>query len=240
MNNRNGDVDRPARSYETHEEEVEQDVPTNAPLGWRVGGNYYQDRNGVSNSVVTRPADYVPYQSIAEPGGPHAHDPAGRQYPQRSRDERQSGRVVQTAADRRNQWNTIRPNPMYHPPGATIDLPYRGNTPAMPPPPPPVGGRNQAAGFMQHNPYPTQRPDVGPGPASRQSGPQPQPPWPTSAPAQGPMQGPPFATRGGMGPPPIPQAGVRGRTSDPNMRSATGDYGNSQARGSRGDRGGRR
>lgn len=158
MNNRNGNADRPARRYQTHQAEVEEDVPTNAPPGWRVGGNYYQDRIGTSNRVVTRPADYVPYQSLAQPDGSYAHDPAGRQYPQRPRDEAQSGRVTQTGTDRRNQWPAIRPNPLYHPPGAAIDLPYRGDPHNMPVPAPPVGGRGQAAGFMQQNPYPTQRP----------------------------------------------------------------------------------
>ncbi|GAB7325893.1 hypothetical protein MBLNU13_g09958t1 [Cladosporium sp. NU13] len=113
----------------------------------------------------------------------------------------------------------------------------------MPPPLAlPVGGRDPAADFMQHNPYPTQRPGVGEaGPATRQVGPQLQPPGPAPVqdPRQGPVRGPPLATRGGMGPPPLPQAGVRGRNSDPNLRSAGGEYGNNHTGGSRSNRGNR-
>lgn len=223
-----------ARPYRTNEEVIEEDVPEDAPPGWRAGSNYYQDYNRVSNRVDTRPADYVPYQSFTEPGGPHA----GRQNPQRPRDELRSGRVVQTAEDRRNQWNAIRPNPVYHPPGATVKIPCRSVPRNMPPPAPHVGGQGQPTGSMQHNPIPVQRPVVAAGSPTYRSGPPPQLPY--LAPAQGPMQGPPLATRGRMAPPPLPQAGVRGRGSDPNLRSATGEYGNSEARGSRGSRGGRR
>lgn len=247
MNDRNGNTNRPARRYRTHEEEIEEDVPTDNLPGWRFGGYSYLNHTRNSNSVVTRPSTYVPYQSFTEPDGRHAYNPAGRQYPRAIRDEQRVDRHAHTAADRRYFWGRIRPNPAYHPPGATIDLTYRGDPRNMPPPPASsVGGRDPAAGFMQHSPYPTQRPGVGgAGPATRQAGPQLQPlgPVPGQGPRQGPVRDPPFATRGGMGPPPVPQAGVRGRGSDPYLRSARGEYGNSQARrsrGNRGNRGGRR
>jgi hypothetical protein len=152
----------------------------------------------VSNCVVTRPADYFPYQSFTEPDGPHA----GRQYPQRPRDKLRSGQGVQTAADRRNQWNAIRPNPMYHTPGATVELLYRSDPRNMPPPAPPVGGQGPPTGSMQHNPDRVQRPGVAAGSPTYRSGPPPQLPYPALA--QGPMQGPPLATRGGFEPPSLP------------------------------------
>lgn len=33
-------------------------------------------------TVLTRPADYVPFQSMPQPDGRHAYNPWGRQYPQ--------------------------------------------------------------------------------------------------------------------------------------------------------------
>lgn len=241
MNSRNGNADRPARSYLTHEEEIEEDVPRDDLPGWRLPTpSAYLDRDGRSTRLVTRPSDYVPYQSIAQPDGRHAYDPAARQYPQAFREERRSGRVAHRAADRQNLWNQIRPNPIYHPPGATIELPYRDDSRNMPPPrpfPAAAASHDQAGGFMQHNPYPTQRPGVGAGPATRQARSQLQP---LQDPRHGPVRGPPFSTRSGMGPPPLPQAGVRGRGSDPNLRSARSEHGSSQSRGSRDNRGGRR
>lgn len=149
---------QPARRYATHEEEIEEDVPRSDLPGWRLPTpSAYLDHDGRSSRIVTRPSDYVPYQSIAQPDGRHAYDPAARQYPQPFREERRSGRVAHRAADRQNLWDQIRPNPMYHPPGATIELPYRDDPRNMPPPPPPppppaaTASRDQAAGFMQHN-----------------------------------------------------------------------------------------
>lgn len=240
MSDRYWNPDQPARRYGTHEEEIEEDVPKDDLPGWRLPTpSAYLDRDGRSSRIVTRPSDYVPYQSIVQPDGRHAYDPAARQYPQPFREERRSGRVAHRAADRQNLWNSIRPNPMYHPPGATIELPYRDDPLNMPPPPAPpatAASRDQAAGFMQRNPYPTQRPGVGADPATRQAGQQRQP---LQDPRQGPVRRPPFAAMGGMRPPPLPQAGVRGRSSDPNLRSAGGEYGNSQARESRSNRGNR-
>lgn len=164
------DPNKPAEKYYTHQEGIAEDVPRDIPLGWKVRGNLYPNYNGWSESVVTRPADYVPYQTLADPNGGNEYDPARRQYPRGPRDERLSGLPVQRAPDRRRQWDSIRPNPAYHPPGATIHLPYRDDPPTVPPPAPPAGGQNQAAGVMQHNPYPTQRPDVGAGPVTRPAG----------------------------------------------------------------------
>jgi hypothetical protein len=237
---------KPAKRYHTNEEEIREDVPREDLPGWNLPtpSGQYLERNGRASRVVTRPSDYVPYQSLAEPDGRHAYNPAGRQYPRSFREEQRSGRVAHRAADRQNLWDQIRPDPIYHPPGATIDLPLRDDYRNIRPAPPPAGNQAQAAGFMQPNQNPMPRPDIGAASATRPAGPQLRPlmpaprqgptPGPAQAPTRGPTQGP---TRGSaQGPPLGDQAGVRGRGVGPNPRSARGGYGDAYARGNRGGR----
>lgn len=80
--------------------------------GWRVDGTNYWDsgtRAARSNNVVTRAQGYIPYQSIYEPDGRHAYNPAARQYPQVNYDERQAGLIAETPTDRANWYNQMRP-----------------------------------------------------------------------------------------------------------------------------------
>lgn len=264
MYDRDGRVYRPALPYQTEEEEVVEDVPTRMQQGWILDRNRYPSHNGHSERVVTRPADYVPYQTYADSNGGYGYDPTGRQYSQTPRDERRSGRVAQRAPDRRRVWNQIRPDPTFHPPGARIDLPLRDGYRNIRPAAPPAGSQAQAAGFMQPGPAtrpagpqlrplmpaPRQSSTPGPargstqGPATRPARPPSQPlrpapvqgptPGPTRAPIQSPTQGPTRAPT--QGPPLGDQAGVRARGVGSNPRSARGGYGNEYARGNRGGR----
>lgn len=84
--------------------------------GWRIDGRNYPDTNDIlgpgSNWVVTRPSDYVPYQSLGDTSGRHGYNPAARQYPQTAWSEAAAGLRVETPTDRINAWGQTRPNHM--------------------------------------------------------------------------------------------------------------------------------
>lgn len=82
-------------------------TPLNLDEGWRVDEYDYPpvgqaaNANGRSvNDVCTRPAGYVPFQSMNQPDVRHGYNPADR-YPRLSNDERDLGRRAETWEDRR-------------------------------------------------------------------------------------------------------------------------------------------
>jgi hypothetical protein len=97
--------------------------------GWTIAGVEYQEIQPTgsrfaparANEVVTRPSGYVPYQSMFEPDGRHAYDPAGRRYPQLRSAETGSGRRAETPLDRYTAFEALRPDRRWAPP---TDVPY--------------------------------------------------------------------------------------------------------------------
>jgi hypothetical protein len=143
--------------------------------GWTIAGVQYPEigafsdrsRPARANQVVTRPAGYVPYQSVFSPFGDHAYNPGARQYPQLWYDEVASGRIAETPTDRfvaQQAW----PPQLTHDPNIPVEMrvagidyrdapPYRDPLPwrpaprtppvptgyGMPPPPRPAAMQNQ-------------------------------------------------------------------------------------------------
>lgn len=93
------------------------EVPEDETAGWTIDGFY------ASSGAVTRPADYVPFQSIFEPDGRHAYDPSQLSYPRTIRTERTLGLPVNNRRARREQWESIRPGGLHQ--DATIELGVR-------------------------------------------------------------------------------------------------------------------
>lgn len=95
----------------------QSEVPEDERAGWTIDGFY------ASGGAVTRPADYVPFQSIFEPDGRHAYDPSQLPYPRTIRTERTLGLPANIRRDRRDQWDSIRPGGLHH--EATIEFGVR-------------------------------------------------------------------------------------------------------------------
>lgn len=64
----------------------------------------------------------IPYQSIFEPDGRHAYNPAERQYPQSGWADRQNWRRAESLADRANAWAQVRPSQLTHPLGVSMSM----------------------------------------------------------------------------------------------------------------------
>jgi hypothetical protein len=103
--------------------------------GWRINGYDYPDsqyqmmrRQAEVNDVVPRPMGYTPFQSMFEPDGRHAYNPAGRQYPQTIFAERQyaSSRRAETPLDRVQAYEQVRPDPRFVLPNVQYELHVRG------------------------------------------------------------------------------------------------------------------
>jgi hypothetical protein len=161
------------------------DAPISLTPGWAVNGNEYTEMvhptvANPTNDVVTRAANYAPYQSML-PVDRYGYDPTNRQYPQMRDDELASGRRAETPADRVNAWDQLRPPHAMHP-RETIDLGVRGYGdpvnrpgPQYPLPPPPPHLMNPSQPIPQHIPQPIPIPQRVPQPAPQRAQ-QPMPP----------------------------------------------------------------
>jgi hypothetical protein len=124
--------------------------------GWRINGLDYPESEGLTrralaNEVVPRPSGYIPFQSIFEPDGRHAYNPAGRQYPQMVTAGMYSRQRAETPLDRHQAYEQVRPDPSRFAPNVPYELQvsdapvYRSqpqrrlspNRQLMPPPPRP-------------------------------------------------------------------------------------------------------
>lgn len=219
-----------------------------APSDWRNRGHppniddrwWIRDRDygqGIDD-VVTRPAGYVPYQSVVQPDGRYAYNPA-QDYPRTVDEEMALGRRAQTTAERRQEFMRHRSDLYPHLGGEQVRMVVdysRMRTQPMP-----------AAGIPQPNVDAPQRGREGG--HGRRLDPRLQdrpvlPPSPIPRPAamqgmanQGPIRAPPAVLEPPLPPPQVPQVGIgdlaRGVGSGPRARGAP--YGNTYARGNGGN-----
>lgn len=90
--------------------------------GWFVNGGQRLRSAQEPCAVVSRPNDYVPFQSIFDHSGRHAYDPRAQRYPRTASEMRDSGVHPLSYDERQRRYAETRPSLENYPPGHTWEF----------------------------------------------------------------------------------------------------------------------